>query len=262
MKLTKLLTLFTAILLVQTCFAQEKENNMKNFRFGLKVTPMLAWFRPDGTKVIESDGVKAKFGYGLMTEFRLNKNISFATGIGADYEGGKLNYKDSAVYYALDNNILDIKEDTAGKKYAIYLLNNREFNVSYLNIPITLKMKTGDIGGITYYGLFGGDLGIRLKAKATDKKTDLQVPSGFNYDTENINITKDMNILRICLNVGAGLEYNLAGTTSLVVGVNYRRGFLSAPKSTSDQLRKGKTKTSFSQPAPGDAFLLTVGVLF
>ena len=245
-----------------------QDNELKNFRFGLKVTPMINWMRPD-IKGLEKNGSSIKFGYGLMLEFRLNKVISFATGIGGDYDGGKLSFKDSASYYVFDDALITAKEaatkitanDTL--KLAHYLLKSREYTINYVNIPVTLKMKSGDIGGITYYGLFGGDIGIRTKAKANDETSSLKVPPGVSFDGKKVDITKDMGIIRINLNVSAGIEYNLSGSTSFVAGINYRRGFLSALKTESEYLIKGSTgATKFKQSAPTDAIMLTVGILF
>ena len=245
-----------------------QENEMKNFRFGLKVTPMINWMRPD-VKGIEKNGSSLKFGYGLMLEFRLSKVIAFTTGIGGDYDGGKLSFKDSASYYVFEDAMITAKaaatkitaNDTL--KLAQYLLKSRTYTINYINIPITLKMKSGDIGGITYYGLFGGDIGIRTKAKANDETSSIKVPAGVSYDGKGVNITKDMGILRLNLNVSAGIEYNLSGSTSLVAGLNYRRGFFSATKAESDYLIKGKSgSVPFKQSAPTDAIMLTVGVLF
>src|SRR4051812_9761738 len=71
-------------------FAQD-ENNLKNFRFGLKVAPALTWYKPDASsKNFAKGGSSLKLNYGLITEFRLNKVASFATGLEVAYDGGKL----------------------------------------------------------------------------------------------------------------------------------------------------------------------------
>lgn len=256
---------FAALLLVSFTasfgFAADDGDNDKKFRFGIKVNPMLSWFRPDD-KGLEKGGVKGKFGYGLMAEFRLNSVISFATGIGGDYEGGKLNFKDSVSYYVNDEEIIGINDadSTSGR----YLLLNRDYSINYVNVPLTLKMKTKDIGGMTYYAIFGGDLGVRTKSKVTDQVIELTGSGNTKSTLEDIDNTSDMNLLRTSLNVGGGFEYNLAGSTSLVVGVNYRRGFLPAVKKTSDFLQEisnGEEK-SFKSTVLGDGLLLTVGILF
>ncbi|MBK7183324.1 MAG: hypothetical protein IPH89_10510 [Bacteroidetes bacterium] len=49
------------ILLTNCIFAGGDENEIKNFRFGLKVTPSLNWYKPDG-KIFEKNGISPKFG--------------------------------------------------------------------------------------------------------------------------------------------------------------------------------------------------------
>ena len=261
---SKLSILFLSLVLVANHSFAQDENNLKNFRFGLRVTPAIDWLRPDEGKAIEKNGVALKFSYGLMMEFRLNKVISFVTGVGGDYDGGKLTFKDSAVYYVNDGNVIKAADTTTtSHKWSSYKLDSREYKVNYVNIPIMLKMKTPQIGAMTYFGLFGGDLGIRTKAKAIDGNTPLHVPSGATFDNTDVDITKDMNLLKLNLNVGAGFEYNLAGSTSLVVSVNYKRGFISALKSESEYIVKGKLNPSaFKQTALLDGLALTCGILF
>ncbi len=235
----------------------------KNFRFGIKVNPMLTWFRPGDSKIVEKDGVKAKFGYGLITEFKLGKLVSFATGIGADYEGGKLKFSDTVTYFIQDE-AFTTAPDTS-KPFVKYMVNSRSYDVNYLNIPLTLKMKTKEIGAMTYFAIFGGDLGIRLKGKVKDNDPVnlTPIPSGFKYSPEDVqDNTKDMNIIRTSLNVGAGFEFNLSGSTSLVVSLNYRRGMLPAIKKESEYLLKGVTSSAFKSTVVGDAFLITAGILF
>ena len=252
-----------AVFVISFCTVAKAQDDDKSFRFGLKVTPSVNWLRPD-LKSVEKDGASVRFGYGLITEFKLASVISFVTGVGGDYDGGKLSFKDSVTYYVKDGSLVAIKSvNITDTTLAHYKLSTRSYKVNYINIPLALKMKTKDIGGITYFGSFGGDLGIRTKAKATDTKVDLKVPNGTDYDPTNIDITKDINLFKMNLNVGAGIEYNLAGSTSLLVSINYRRGFITAPKSTSDFLIKGSTGTSaFKQSAPTDAIVLTLGMLF
>lgn len=256
----KLFILFAILMAGKSAFAQD-ENNLKNFRFGLKFAPSFNWMRPDDKKT-DGAGTVAGIKYGLITEFRLNSVASFATGIEGSHLGGKLTYTDSAFYMVHDDAFLAL-EDTAGKTgIQSYLLSDRTFRMTYVTIPLTLKLKTKDIGGMTYFGMFGGDLNFRAGAKATDtKKTNLVVPSGSAFDATKVENSKDMNIFAVNLNVGAGLEYNLSGTTSLMGSIGYNRGFLSNTKTDSEYLLK-PNYTAYRQKAFLDGIVITLGVLF
>ena len=46
--------------------------------------------------------------------------------------------------------------------YSIYHLKRREFRSSYVNIPLSIKMKTNEIGYFTYFGEVGTMFGLKL----------------------------------------------------------------------------------------------------
>ena len=51
----------------------------------------------------------------------------------------------------MDENILKFSlNDTSNANYTRYQLNNRSYNFTYLTIPIGLKLKTKEIGMVTY----------------------------------------------------------------------------------------------------------------
>ena len=242
--------------------AQEDEP-LKNFRFGLRVSPEISWLKPNDTKKLEGAGAKLKMGYALMTEFRLNKVVSLATGIGFEKNGGSLNYTDTARYLYYDDAPLTIKSDTSGisNKTEAYQLKKRNFSIAYWTIPITLKMRTKEIGVMTYFGQAGINLGIRTKGVAKD---DVLSSKNSSTSLDDINISSDMSIFKAAINVGAGAEYNLAGSTSLVVSINYLNGLTNVSKSKSEYLYKteGTSRTAYKQKFTNNAVSLTVGVLF
>ena len=150
----KSISIFVMLFSVITLMAQEGEKQPK-FRFGLKVSPSVAWLGPDKTKFndlsVESGGAKIKFGYGLITEFVLAKNYSFLTGVEVNYAGGSINYKDAnSVSYKLNN-------DTT------IFLKSREYKQQYITIPIALKLNTNEIGYMTYFGQIGVDASFKIK---------------------------------------------------------------------------------------------------
>ena len=228
-------------------FAQDSgENNLKNFRFGLKAQPSVVWFKPEDTKKYESSGARFKFAYGLMTEFRLNKVASFLTGLEINYMGGGTNYKDSTHYLPPD--------DTNN-----FYVNKRKYDITYVDIPITLKMKTPEIGYITYFGQFGVNASVRAKAKAKDEGSFKNNSTATSLD--NVDITKDISLFALGLNVGAGLEFNLAGSTSVFTSVNYHNGFTNVLKKESVSL-KDKKDAFIKQDTKSNYISLSVGILF
>ncbi|HDQ16120.1 MAG TPA: hypothetical protein ENN45_03585, partial [Bacteroidetes bacterium] len=83
------LFLFVLVLFSLTANAQ----NEKFFRFGLLGETGYAWLKPN-SKNLETKGGLLGLGYGMLAEFTLADNYSFASGIRVAYSGGKLQYTD------------------------------------------------------------------------------------------------------------------------------------------------------------------------
>ena len=267
----KVILLFLALTLGgKWAFAQE-ENNIKNFRFGLKATGMVTWYKPEEKNKYESQGATARGSYGLITEFRLNKVASFATGVQVDYDGGKLVYKTAADtnFYFLSKDLELLERGDSTANVSKYRLNNRFYRTTYLTIPITLKLKTPEIGALTYYGQFGVNASFRLKSRVDDNLNAVSSASynetiGQQVSQPDVLNTSDMNIFKFSLNVGGGAEWNLAGSTSLVFGLNWYNGFSNVLKSESKYVFRTKYNdyAATKQNAKASAVALTIGVLF
>lgn len=241
-------------------FAQD-ENELKNFRFGLRTGGMLTWYTPDDKKKFTSDGVSAKGSYGLMMEFRLNKVAVIATGFQVDYDGGKLNMLDTNFYFLSKDDEFLAKEDTAGVPYDAYQVLGRTYNTTYITIPLTMKLKTQEIGYFTYYGQFGLNNSIRLKSRVNDADKTM---TGGSADQTDLDNTDDMNLFKFALNIGGGMEWNLSGSTSLVFGLNWYNGFTNVAKKDSKYVFRTSYNNNdyIKQNVRSSAICLTVGVLF
>ncbi|MBA3706757.1 MAG: PorT family protein [Bacteroidetes bacterium] len=286
----KLLTITAIVLMANASFAQEnesknQENELKNFRFGLKVTPSVNWYKPEG-KIMSGNGAGVKFGGGLILEFRLAKVISIQTGAQIDLDGGKIKYNNggpnnpgsntiSYYYNNADDKIAKYGsvDPTASNGYTHYQLNERIFKTTYITIPLSLKMKTKEIGVLTYYGQIGVNNSIRWKASADDKVTvinDATNTLGATESKSKVDITKDVNVYTGSLNFGLGTELNISGSTSFTFGLNYNLGFTNVVKSESGYIQKrtnDPVSPSYSlHPMPQEiktnAVILTVGILF
>lgn len=264
----KLLSFFFAIVLVLPAIAQDSGGS-KGFRFGLKAAPSLNWYTPEDSKKFENAGLNFKFAYGLITEFKLAEVASLATGLQLDNDGGKLTFKDSAFYIVADEKVVYNEEvltalnDTTGK-YKSYILKERNYSVKYVTLPAIIKMKTKEIGYFTYFGQFGVNLSFKTKAMVDDEVND----GSNNVTLKDMDISDDFQLFRTQLSIGAGAEYNLSGSTSLVFGINYNRGFSNVLKKDSKYLfNVESTATSItfppvSQKATSNNVALTVGILF
>lgn len=267
-----------------TNFAFSQDDGIRNFRFGLKVSPSINWLKPDvgNGNIISNNGAALRYGGGLIIEYRLAKIISFQSGVQIDVSGGKTQYNNgtalnsnsvSYYYSTVDDKIVtydpahSIGADTT--IYTHYQLNSRNYSTSYITVPLTLKMKTKEIGSLTYYGQFGINNSFRWKSLAKDDVSAITRTGIGGHETKTkLDVTKDVSLYTAALNMGIGAEMNLAGSTSLTFGLNYLLGFTNMVKNNSDYLERtanvstGPTYTKMPQQVKSNAIVLMVGVLF
>jgi hypothetical protein len=128
-------------------------------------------------------------------------------------------------------------------------------------------MKTPEVSGFTYFGIFGINLSIKGKVKANDvgtlvSKKDSTIKVTNDYEIPDLIITEDMSLFKAGLNVGAGAEYRIAGTTSLFASLNFQNGFTNVLKKESETMRSLAKDQTFLQNAKSNFFQLNIGILF
>lgn len=179
----------------------------------MRICPNLAWIKSD-TKGLESDGSLNRFSYGLITEFRIAENYAFATGIDISYRGGKL-----------IREVKSKKNDTTTT-----VVSEERKKLQYIELPLTLKLKTNEIGHLRYYLQVGVAPGFNLRARG-DLKTTTQVsavgynPPNSSLEIDDQDIGEDINNIIVSMVIGAGVEYNLSGTTNFFGGIVFNNGF-------------------------------------
>jgi hypothetical protein len=198
----KLFIVAIAIFLASGSFAQTESK----LHFGLKAAPSLAWLRTDAPE-FKSDGSTFGFSYGLITEFNFATNYAFATGIDVNYRGGKLK-----------------SQETEGDTTFIIKVSN---SLQYVEIPISLKLKTNQIGYLTYYLQAGVAPGYNIRANA-DVETTITTTSGVNVSEEasNQDVQENINAFNLSMIIGGGIEYTMTGSTVLLAGIQFNNGFL------------------------------------
>lgn len=213
------------VLALATATAQAQD---KSVRFGIKVAPNFGWINPD-TKELKNDGARFGYTFGLMGDFMIgaNQNYAFATGLFLNNVGGKSTYPSDK------QNLI------------------RESKYQYIELPLTLKLKTNEIGYMTYYGQIGFGTAFNIRAKS-DFDT-------FNERGEIVRVTDEdimdnTQLFKASLIVGAGLEFNFSGNTSAMIGVTYNNGFTNINKDIKVGDKELKAKQNYLE--------LSLGVFF
>lgn len=171
-------------------------------KFGVFIDPQITWMSPE-SKDVESQGNILGINGGLSIDKYFAKNYALNTGISIGTQGGKLKYdqlKTIEVYNTVDSL-------PAGSEL--------EFNLKYLSIPLGLKLKSNQIGYLTYFVNLGFTNQINLNAKATSSEGSL----------DNDSIKEEINWYNLAYNFGGGVEYALGEDTALTLSVHYQNGF-------------------------------------
>ena len=281
-----------SILLTLNVSAQDDETS--NFRFGILGLGSVDWLVPDNDKKFTSGGVGLGYGWGLQTEFKLNAKTSLRTGISMMTSSGSLNYADNNISFDSACYVLNVDEEfvewdnafdqnndlSAGNQ--MYLLKSRSMKMSYVNIPLALKMKTNEIGYLTWFAEFGANFGFNTKTRTNDicdyvdydpvtsEFSLTSAPGGLSSDVakENLNLDRGTQPVKTGILIGIGGEFNFSGSTSLFFAghFNYdisnaittekREDFLRTRNIYSGDFENVGAKSTFRN------IRLTVGIIF
>lgn len=212
----KIILLTIIILFGFQTFAQQKP-----FRFGMKVAPNIAWISSD-TEDYENDGTVVGFSWGFLADITLMEHYFLKTGFNFDY----LNCKLKLPYDSISQEL------TGGSLF-------RKYNFRYLEIPLTMKMRTNQFGKFAFYGNIGFGASFRIKAKSKDEFVNEMDSSRHNEEND---IMDEITLFRGSLIVGAGIEYFIDQSTSLVIDITYNNGLSNIFKgdnSVNDLKQKG-----------------------
>lgn len=205
-------------------------------RVGITASPAISWFK-GADKNVNSGKIRMGLEYGLLLDINLSKksqNYMLETGITGVLMGG------NAVY---DTLLVPVGGFTTYRNGV-----DARFKMQYVNIPISLKLKTNEIGYITYFGQLGFVPGFKVGGRVD---SDALGYENEKLDKENETIFK-APLFSLGLNVGGGIEYALNDRTALVVGLNFVNNFTNGIKVKTED----KDKQAFKY------LLLRLGILF
>lgn len=222
----KLIILFLIGLSSISLFSQNKYSG------GIEGGLAYSWFKPDNKKAENLSG-RLAFTYGIFMDKRLSNTFSFSLGIFMLDAGGKLKY---------DHNIII---NSAEKTDTLKAFGDLTHRIKYIEIPISIKGKTQEIGYITYYAKAGLNPMIPIKSRI-DLNGD-----NFTKDDQDLNNLKEINLFGIGFHLGAGLEYSLGGSTAFIVELLYSNNYLGIIRGNANDV---KVASNFIQLKTGIKF--------
>jgi len=174
---------------------------------GFVVSPIVSWMKPSITKQVETDGVRLGFAYGLTGDLNLSDNFAFSTSFMVNNFGGAVTYLDSVPEFTVNQGTLD-------SVYAFAPNATITHKLQYIEIPLSLKGKTNEIGYMTYFMKAGISPMFKWQAKGDVTQGNIKGES----------IKSEVASFVLGFNVGGGFEYSLGGNTKLLVEFIYTNG--------------------------------------
>lgn len=209
----------------------------QDIRFGITANPGMTWVKPDNAE-ITSNGVRFAFDFGLVVDYVFggDERYAFNSGLNLLVTGAKLK-----------------GTDTSG------LTSLVTARINYLELPLTMKLRSNEVGYFTFYGQLGMVPAFAVRSRAnyaveTDPGSGVMTTTMENVKFEDIpfypsNLEK-VRVMNLGLYVEAGLEYDVSSATVLVGGLFFNTGFL-------DMFKDADSERIVSR-----SFGLRMGVLF
>ncbi len=172
-------------------------------RFTVFVDPQFSWMSSD-IKNVESDGSKFGVNIGLNMDNFFAQNYAFTTGISIDNTGGNLTFENEK------------KLKISGTDTTLNPGSTVHYKLQYINIPLGLKLKTNEIGYLTFFANLGINGGINIKATG---EVD-------NFELDSENISDEIKLFNLGYYIGAGVEYSIGGNSAIILGLTYTNGFI------------------------------------
>lgn len=183
---------FAALLLLTPFFsyAQESESN-NDFQLGFTLSPNVGWLHnTSASSGFDADGISPGFAYGVLADFGFARNYYFSTALTVSTING------------------DVKVGTGTG------ISQQKYKLQYLEIPLTLKLKSNINEMGRFYGQFGLGTGINIGAKKDIKGGE-----------ENISIGSEINTFRLGLIAGGGAEWTVGKNVQVLTGLTWNNGF-------------------------------------
>ena len=136
---------FLAFLFCALCMSSWAQSS--KWKIGLRFDPNITWYKPEND--IVNTGAKMRFGFGLAIDKMFTDNYAIGTGFNVVRLGGGLKYLQET--NGKDAGILN--QDLADTTFLID--KSRACELQFFEVPLTLKLRTNEIGYITYWAQMG-----------------------------------------------------------------------------------------------------------
>lgn len=177
--------------------------SQKHIRLSFAGGPSVNWMSATNL-ITEKGNPTLGYDFGLNGDFYFSDDERYAlqSGVQITNVGGELTYL-----------------STSGLEFSgIKLPANAKvkYNLRYVEIPLDIKLKTDQFGRVRYWGCIGLSSMLNISAKADSNDGLLK----------KTNINNEVKLFNLAMNVGAGFDFDLGGSNSLITGLVFQNGLL------------------------------------
>ena len=184
----------------------------QEIQIGLYTEPLISWFSSD-TDLSVNDGARPGLAFGLTYDRYFARNYAFSSGISIINASGRLSYSDTLLIRFKNSET----ELNAG--------DNITYRIQYLSVPLGIKLKTNQIGYMTFFANTGISPKVIIGGKG-------DMPS---KNIEKVNVTEELRLFNLGYYITIGTEYSLGGRTAIVLGISYEDNFMDVTKDYAGQ---------------------------
>lgn len=219
----KLLTLSLIAGLMFSANAQEASE--KKVLAGLTIGGDLNFNDPQTNTM--SSKVGGDFIVGMALDWHFSKNIGLATGLEFDFNRFRTTYNKNVYLDYRDKDILQYKDYNDANTDNNFLVDERQHKSIYLSIPLMLRFETNYMGYMRYFGKFGVRNSFLLTTRTNNYGQSFDISGDKAEATELIDMKSPgaMSLYKGAIGIVGGAEYNMSGSTVLVVELGYYYGF-------------------------------------
>ncbi len=183
--------------------------------FSLHFDPLISWFSTDSYNT-RNDGVVPGFNLGITYNKYFSPNYSFSSGVDIIKAGGRL----------INSQITNFElKDYNGSVLTVQAGEAITYRITYLSVPLGIKLQTNQIG----FGRFFTDLGF-----------DPKIVIGGRADIPSVNIQggnalPELNTFNLSFHIMAGMEYPVAVNNNFIVGIGFENSLFDVTTDNGNQ---------------------------
>ncbi len=189
--------------------------NAQQFRYGFSIAPAQNILNIESDLYNPAEAFKG-FQYGLLFDQTIGKGEHIGLSLGIN-----LNYTNSGLSTIQESGADDLKE---------WAVRGR-----YIEVPLTLKLRTGQIGSFVFYGEGGASYGKCIRAVGDYTVNGIRRDSDFDFIDKGNSNGLTYEPMNASLIFGLGTEIAITEDASILIGFFMAKGLVTVYEDNNEE---------------------------